>query len=164
MLGRERTIAQAGCAMTSVAMAISKISDQPLTPRELDAHLDKHKGYSGDALDWDKAGAARGLKVNREKWSLDTIDAQLDAGKPVVVGVDYKQGSNGGPAGTDHWICVTRKDVDEQDKPFYWASDPGTGKEIKLYPDAKGRLQCDGANALGKYKTTGQLRSFEAKG
>ncbi len=146
--------------MTSVAMAISKISGDPLTPRELDAHLDKHKGYSGDALDWDKAGAARNLKVTRERWSLKGLDAQLDAGKPVVIGVDYKEGSNGGPNGTDHWVCLTRKDVDEKQKPFYWANDPGTGKEIKLYPDAKGRLLGDGAGALGKYKTTGQAMSF----
>ncbi|MBI3185501.1 MAG: C39 family peptidase [Myxococcales bacterium] len=162
-LGKELTISAAGCAMTATAMAISKISGDPINPKELDAYLDRRKGYSGDALDWHKAAAARGMKTSRERWSLDTIDSNLEQGRPVVVGVDYKPGSAGGARGTDHWICITSKGVDDRGRTYYSANDPGTGKVITLYPDTKGRLLGDGKDALGKYKSTGQLNTFEPR-
>jgi LysM repeat protein len=61
VLGHSRTISQAGCAMTSVAMAISKISGHRIDPGQLDSYLDQHHGYAGDALKWDTAAQAAGL-------------------------------------------------------------------------------------------------------
>jgi hypothetical protein len=161
VLGRNLTISQAGCAMTSTAMAIGKISGKPITPAELDEYLDANHGYAGDSLDWTKAAAARDLTPTREKWKLSTIDDNLAAGKPCVIGVDYKEGSGGGPNGTDHWICLVSKQTDERGHTYYLANDPGTGKTIRLTPNAKGALVGDGKGALGKYKTTGTLVTFK---
>lgn len=159
-LGNDSTITRSGCAMTSSAMAMSKIRGEVLTPKDLDAWLDKNRGYSGDALDWSRVGKSKNLLAENQRWSLANLDASLAQGRPAVIGVDYKEGSNGGPNGTDHWICVTAKQVGADGKVTYSANDPGTGKEITLTPDKKGRLVGDGANALGKYVSSGQLRVF----
>ena len=160
-LGDTTTISRSGCAMSSSAMAMSAISGKPVTPEGLNAWLKDNKGYAGDALDWSRVGRARNLDVRRESFTRATIDAQLDAGRPVVIGVDYKAGSNGGSNGTDHWVCITGKSVGADGKVTYSANDPGTGKVITLTPNAKGQgLSGDGQGALGHYKTTGELRVF----
>ncbi len=159
-LGHGTTIARSGCAMSSTAMAMSKITGEPITPDALNGWLAKNRGYAGDAMDWSRVGKARGLEVRRENFRLSTIDAHLEAGKPVVIGVDYKAGSNGGANGTDHWICVTAKGTDDQGRTVYFANDPGTGKVVTLAPSSRGGLSGDGKNALGHYRTTGQLRVF----
>ena len=160
ILGKDLSIGRAGCAMVSTAMAIGKISGKPITPSELDDWLDQHKGYAGDSLDWSKAAAARDLKCQNERFKLATIDANLEAGKPCVIGVDYKQGGAGGPNGTDHWICLVAKETDAKGKVSYLANDPGTGRTVRLTPNAKGRLVSDGEAALGKYVTTNMLMTF----
>jgi peptidoglycan hydrolase-like protein with peptidoglycan-binding domain len=153
-LGRNYTIRAAGCAMTSTAMAISKISGKPINPGELDAYLDKKGGYYGDGIVWDVAAHARGLHATRPAWSLSTIDANQRAGKPVVIGVDYKAGSNGGANGTDHWITVVGRKTDNAGKVCYVAHDPAGGKVIYLYPSG-GRLK-----ASNGYKSTGLMIAF----
>jgi hypothetical protein len=159
-LGDTVTISKSGCAMTASAMAMSKIRGEVYTPKDLDGWLDKNRGYSGDSLDWSRVGTSKKLVAELQRWSLDTVDANLLQGRPVVVGVDYKKGSNGGANGTDHWICVTGKTVGEDGKVTYQANDPGTGKVIELTPDKKGRLVSTSADARGKYTTSGQLRVF----
>lgn len=159
VLGHSRTISQAGCAMTSVAMAISKISGHSIDPGQLDRYLDQHHGYAGDALKWDTAAQAAGLHGGKQAWSLQTVNRQLDAGRPVVVGVDYRAGSNGGPNGTDHWIAITARGQ-ENGKPVYFANDPATGKQIKLYENNGQLKQQDGKG----YRTTGELVVFTGGG
>jgi LysM repeat protein len=155
ILGRHCTIRSAGCAMTSTAMAISKISGRTINPGELDAYLDRHGGYSGDGLLWDVAAHARGLHANRPAWSLSTIDANLRAGKPVIIGVDYKPGSNGGANGTDHWITIVGRKVDNSGHVYYVANDPMGGKVITLSVTG-GRLH---GGSRG-YRSTGCLVTF----
>src|SRR3954469_364746 len=94
-LGRHYTVGNAGCAMTAMAMAISKISGHPITPGQLDHWNDQHHGYFGDNLIWENAGRAGGLTAIRPKFSLDAIDRNLKHGRPVVIGVDYKSGGIG---------------------------------------------------------------------
>ena len=154
-LGHSATIASAGCAMTSTAMAISKISGKTIDPATLDHYLDTHGGYSGDGLIWDVAARAAGLDAAKASWSLSTIDAQLSKGHPVVIGVDYKPGSNGGANGTDHWICVTGKGHDANGT-YYTCNDPATGTVVKMYQHGS-TLSMGGSRP---YKTTGQLVVF----
>lgn len=154
-LGRGSSVGRAGCAMTATAMAISKISGQPITPGELDQFLDTHHGYSGNALRWEVAAAARGLGVQRPAWSLDTMNRQLDQGRPVVMGVDYRPGSNGGANGTDHWVTITRRERDAQGVSTYYGNDPATGREIR-FRESGGRLIGDGND----YRSTGEMRTF----
>ncbi|MDY7231355.1 glucosaminidase domain-containing protein [Hyalangium rubrum] len=153
-LGSSSSLAAAGCAMTSTAMAISKITGKVINPGELDQYLDKNGGYSGNGLIWGKAAQMAGLGASKPGWSFDNINKQIDAGRPVVIGVDYKAGSNGGANGTDHWITVTGRGT-QNGKPVYYANDPATGKEITLTKD--GNRLTGGPQG---YKSTGELVTF----
>ncbi|QSQ18836.1 transglycosylase SLT domain-containing protein [Pyxidicoccus parkwayensis] len=153
-LGTGSSISAAGCAMTATSMAVSKITGKVINPGEMDKYLDSHGGYSGNGLNWGVAAKAGGLSASKQAWNLNTINKQIDAGRPVVVGVDYKAGSNGGANGTDHWITITGRGT-QNGKPVYYANDPATGKEITL--------QANGSQLSGGpkgYKTTGELVTF----
>jgi peptidoglycan hydrolase-like protein with peptidoglycan-binding domain len=153
-LGSSSSLAAAGCAMTATAMAVSKISGKVINPGEMDAYLDKNHGYSGNALIWGAAAKMGGLGAAKQAWSLSTINKQIDAGRPVVVGVDHSPGSNGGANGTDHWIAITGRGK-ENGKTVYYANDPATGKEITL--------RTNGSQLVGgprPYRTTGELVTF----
>ncbi len=153
-LGTGTSVAAAGCAMTATAMAISKISGKPINPGQLDQYLDTHHGYAGNGLIWGAAAGARGLGASKQAWNLNTINKQVDAGRPVVVGVDYHAGSNGGANGTDHWITLTGRGR-EGGQNVYYANDPATGKGITLR-QVGNRLVGGPRN----YKTTGELVTF----
>lgn len=154
-LGTGSSVGRAGCAMTATAMAISRISGQTVTPGELDQYLDTHHGYSGNALRWDVAAGRAGLGVQRPAWNLDTVNRQLDAGRPVVMGVDYRPGSNGGANGTDHWVTLTRRERDAQGVSTYFANDPASGREI-AFREQGGRLVSDTRG----YRSSGQIVTF----
>jgi hypothetical protein len=153
-LGTSSSLSAAGCAMTATAMAVSKISGKVINPGEMDAHLDKTGGYSGNALIWGAAAKMGGLGAAKSAWNLNTINKQIDAGRPVVIGVDYKAGSGGGSNGTDHWITVTGRGT-QNGKPVYYANDPATGKEITL--SVSGNQLKGGPSG---YKSTGELVTF----
>lgn len=154
ILGDDSSIASAGCAMTSVAMALSKISGRTITPAQLDAYLDKNGGYAGDGLIWGQAASMIGAGASKPGWSLSAINGQIDAGRPVVIGVDYKAGSNGGSNGTDHWITITGRGT-VNGRPVYYANDPATGQQITLRQEGN-RLVGGPKN----YRSTGELVVF----
>lgn len=160
-LGKERTIGGRGCAMTSMAMAVSKLSGQTVTPQVLDAYLDAHGGYKGDALVWSKAGQAvqPSLQVKKHnQWDLAAIDTSLAEGRPVVLAVDYKPGASGGSLGTDHWVCLTRRD--SADPSLYYANDPATGEEIAFRMQKEGSLRqvpTRPRQAIKGYRTSGEF-------
>lgn len=156
-LGSSSSVARAGCAMTATAMAMSRITGRTVNPGELDRHLDRNGGYSGNGLNWDVAARSQGLTANRPAWSTDTINRNLDQGRPVVVGVDYKRGSRGGANGTDHWVTLTRRERDAQGNSIYYGVDPANGREFRMREQG-GRLVGDSAGHT--YRTTGELRTF----
>lgn len=150
-----------GCAVTTMAMMLSKLSGKTLTPEMLDEYLDNHGGYLKDkvthqetnGLNWGKAGQAVHPPVNVERrWemNLHDVNASLDAGRPVAMGVDFQRG----PA-YDHWVCLTRRDSEGT----YYANDPAGGREIRFRLDGSGRLVEQQAGALKHkgepYKSTG---------
>jgi len=151
-LGSSSSLAAAGCAMTATAMAVSKISGKVINPGEMDQFLDRNGGYSGNALIWGKAAQMAGMGAAKSAWNFNTINKQLDVGRPVVIGVNHKPGSNGGANGTDHWITLTGRGR-EGGKPVYYANDPATGKQLTL-------RQSGSQLVGGKYNTTGELVTF----
>ncbi len=153
-LGTSSSLAAAGCAMTATAMAVSKITGKTINPGEMDAWLDSHGGYAGNGLIWGKAAQMGGLGAAKQAWNFNTINKQIDAGRPVVIGVDYKAGSNGGANGTDHWITITGRGR-EGGKNVYYANDPATGKQISL-SQVGSRL----VGGPKSYKSTGELVTF----
>ncbi|SEM78324.1 Peptidase_C39 like family protein [Stigmatella aurantiaca] len=154
-----------GCAVSSVAMAISGITGRTVTPGELDAHMKQKGAMTNNAIGtWGAAGSVDGLgvQVTRQpagKFGADRIDQELAQGKPVAVGVDYKTGSGANrrlvhDGKTDHWILITGKSADGKS---YLANDPATGNAITLRKEGN-RLV---ANALDKdYQTTGDATTF----
>jgi LysM repeat protein len=122
------TIGSAGCAISATAMAVSALSGQTVTPQEMDQHLDTNGGYQGDHVDWGvAAGAVQSdppVTASRHHgFSVSDIDAQLAEGRPVVIGVDYKNGQ-----GTDHWMTVTGRNEDGT----YNVNDPAGGRTISM--------------------------------
>jgi len=125
---RNHTIGSAGCAISASAMAVSALSGQTVTPQEMDRHLDTNGGYDGDAVRFDRtAGAVRSnppITATRQRnFSVSDIDRQLAQGRPVVIGVDYKNGR-----GTDHWMTVTGRNGDGT----YNVNDPAGGRAIRM--------------------------------
>ena len=160
----KRTIASKGCAMTSVAMALSKLSGETITPAVLDAFLDsKKQGYDGNAIYWETAGKVTSSPIEVDKtvvWNLNTVNAELAAGRPVVLGVDYKAGKSGGKLGTDHWVCLTRRDPNDANR--YFANDPATGTEISFLRQPDGKLlEEQKVNGRAKYKSSGEFATFK---
>lgn len=153
------TIGGAGCAMASTAMAISKISGKKVDPGKLDSYLDGRGGYSGNGLNWQVAAGSVGLGARKEGWSVDKINKQIDSGRPVVMGVDYKSGSRGGANGTDHWLAVTGRGTDSSGRSVYFANDPATGKAISMRMDGNQLVGGTGKNG-NAYRSTGQLVTF----
>jgi hypothetical protein len=160
---KPRSIQQRGCAMTSVAMALSKLSGETITPAVLDAFLDAKDGYQGNAIKWLTAGKVTKQPISLEKtttWNLDTINAELAAGRPVVLAVDYKDGSSGGKLGTDHWVCLTRREPGPPE--LYFANDPANGEEIRFLRQPDGTLLEEKKNAgrAQKCRSSGEFVTF----
>lgn len=149
---RSSSVLQArGCAVSSMAMALSGATGKEINPGQLDEYLDKHGGYDGqNNLYWAVAGQAAGVKTSRVmRASLTDIEKNLAAKRPVVLGVNYKR-----DASTDHWITVTGTAMDINGKKVFLANDPATGGVIRLYPNKQGGLNSyDGG--MGNYKSTG---------
>ncbi|HYI02536.1 C39 family peptidase, partial [Hyalangium sp.] len=150
-----------GCAITAVAMGVSGITGQTVTPGEMNTFMNGIDGYNGNgAIDrWDQMGKVAGsdVQVKREEWGTfkaDQIDQELAQGRPVVVQVDYKRDTQG-----DHWILVTGKTADGT----YMANDPAGGRAITMHRNADGQLVSD-APPPGydrPYVTTGNATTFD---
>lgn len=85
------------------------------------------------------------------------IDGQLEAGRPVAVGVSH-QGSKdvgNGDQVTDHFVLITGRGTDAQGRQFYSYNDPsvmdaGQGKNNRFYVDpGSGNLVHEGAMGTG---------------
>ncbi len=95
-------------------------------------------GNSDAYVNYWKAGEAD----LRDK-GINYMMAQLKAGRPVMIGVDYKAGGGGGrdaQRGTDHFLVATGFGVDEKGRQFISFNDPADGSPAsklsnRLYRD-----------------------------
>lgn len=157
---RGPTLARAGCAVTSCAMALSKLTGTPITPRELVARLQSARGLDpAGRIVW--ARAAEELRVSvgdpRQPWAVDRLRRELDAGRPVVVGV-HKPGDEHG-ADPSHWLCVTRYDPSTG---AFWANDPATGRPTELRLDRSTGDLVSAPGARVAYVTARRMVTFAA--
>jgi murein DD-endopeptidase MepM/ murein hydrolase activator NlpD len=162
-------ISNIGCAMTSVAMAISGIGGQAITPDEMNRFMNKIGGFNseGGIQAWPRMGelVKPQVKVTRRFGvNANVIDQELKAGRPVVVQVDYHDGrGKGAKAGYDgvgdHWILIVGRTPDNR----YLVNDPAGGKMMTLHRMADGRLEADSADNKHKtkYRTTGSGTTFD---
>jgi len=125
--GEGPTLAQAGCALTACAMALSRIGGTTLTPDALLHHLRGSGGFQGPLLDWSAAGSAipGGTRASPGALDCTRLDRELDAGRPVLLRVVHDV--QGQPR--QHWICLTGRDPGTGQ---YTANDPATGRAILL--------------------------------
>ncbi|HYI00977.1 peptidoglycan-binding protein [Hyalangium sp.] len=162
-----KNVSQIGCAMTAVTMALSGITGKAITPDEMAAFMKKNKGFGtgGDIQSWDLMGKLVTPEVDLVRLldvKADKIDQELDAGRPVIVHVDYSTKVNGTREGKydgtgDHWFLVTGR---TQAK-VYQANDPAGGKLITLHRMPDGRLEADTVTKYGtKYRTVGNAVTF----
>lgn len=154
-LNDDDTISSAGCAITAAAMAVSKVSGARIDPSQVDAQLDRTGGYASgsDSIgDWNKIGGVVSPPVSlsrKDGLTPSALNAQLDAGKPVVIGVNYSGGTSNA-----HWMTVTGRGSDAKG-PYYEVNDPATGGTLKMRPDATGALAADPSTTSRAYRTTG---------
>jgi len=125
--GEGPTLAQAGCALTACAMALSRIGGTVLTPDALLRHLQGSRGFQGPLLDWSAAGSAIPGETQARPGALDCarVDRELDSGRPVLLRVVHDV--QGQPR--QHWICLTARDPATG---RYTANDPATGRPTVL--------------------------------
>lgn len=160
------SIGKEGCAVTSIAMILSKLTGETITPALVDAHLDAHDGYlkkdgkGTNGVNWGKAGrmVEPPVTVTRvRQWDPEAVDASLDAGRPVALGVDYQLDEK-----VDHWVVITRRDPETE---TYFANDPATGTEIQFKKDENGRLvevpDPERKPNRALYKSTGDFVTFK---
>ena len=151
-----QTIRSAGCYMTALTMAASKITgDQSLNPSVANQRIRAAGGYSGSNLIVDRAANALGMNVvDRQAYTagnqrelISALDNSLEQGRPVVAGVDYKSGSSSSTSDADHFLTITGRNADGT----YSAIDPAGGHEITFEQAPDGTLRS------GKYTLSEML-------
>jgi LysM repeat protein len=147
------TLAQAGCAVTACAMALSRIGGTVLTPDALVRHLRDAGGFQGPLLDWSAAGSAihEGPRVTPGALECAELDRELDAGRPVLLRVVHDV--QGRPR--QHWICLTGRDRGTGE---YTANDPATGRSTVLGRDGTGLASLGGEPV--QYTSDGRMVTF----
>ncbi len=141
--GERRTIAQAGCFMTSLAMAAEALTAKDWDPVRANDAIKAAGGFSGPALELDEATRALGLRVTSRKKltasSLATRHAALSqhiAKRCVAVAsVDFREGSSSGESEGDHFIMIYAQRGDA-----YFAVDPLGGRLVELTAGEDGFL------------------------
>jgi hypothetical protein len=158
-IGRSgKTIRQVGCMMTSFAMASTAITgNKNMNPARANELIKGRNGFVGASLVPGNAAQALGMKMDGRVGTHNSspramqsrLDASLSAGKPVVLGVDYRKGSGGTGNGTgvDHWVTITGRNADGT----YNAVDSAGGKPFTLRPGSNGLLQGDSPSGSKHY-------------
>lgn len=141
--GEKRTIAEAGCFLTSLAMASEAMTDLDWDPVRANDAVKAGGGFSGPALELDEATRALGLRVNWRgalgKSNVaarhGALDRHLDSKRVAVASVDFRAGASSGESEGDHFILIYGKSADS-----YFAVDPLGGQLVELKPGADGFL------------------------
>jgi len=154
--GEGPTLAQAGCALTACAMALSRVGGTVLTPDALLRHLRASGGFQGPLLDWSAAGSAIPGTTCASPGALDReeLDRELDAGRPVLLRVVHDVHGRA----RQHWICLTGRDPSSG---RYTANDPATGRTTRLAPAGGALASLDGEPV--RYTSDGRMVRFGAR-
>ena len=154
--GEGPTLAQAGCALTACAMALSRIGSTVLTPDALLRRLRASGGFQGPLLDWSAAGSAisGGTQASPRPLDCAQVDRELDAGRPVLLRVVHDV--QGQPR--QHWICLTGRDPGTGQ---YTANDPATGRPTLLARSGTALASLGGEPV--QYASDGRMVTFVAR-
>lgn len=150
-----RTIRQAGCLLTSMTMVSNAMTGATRSPAEANQQLKSHGGFSGSSMNTGAAANALGLRLtSRSSFTGNTgaIDRALQAGRPVVVGVDYKAGSSSSMGRTDHFVVITGRNPDGS----YQGINSAGGRPMTFTPDGHGGFRS------GKYSLS-EVMTFDRR-
>jgi len=139
-----KTIRQAGCLLTSMAMVSNALTGARNGVDAANRIVTAAGGFNGNNMQIGTAAQALGMKLgSRSAFTGDTsaLDASLARGSPVVVGVDFKDGSSSSLGRTDHFLVVTGRAPGGG----YTAIDSGNGRSLTFARDGQGALRA------GKY-------------
>jgi Rod binding domain-containing protein len=139
-----KTIRQAGCLLTSMAMTSNALTGARNGVDAANQIVTAAGGFDGNNMKIDVAAKALGLKLaSRGAFNGDTsaMDASLSRGRPVVVGVDFKDGTSSSLGRTDHFLVVTGRAPGGG----YTAIDSANGRSLTFERDGQGALRA------GKY-------------
>jgi Rod binding domain-containing protein len=139
-----KTIRQAGCLLTSMTMVSNTLTGARNGVDAANQIVTTSGGFDGNNMKVDVAAQALGLQLgSRSAFTGDTsaIDASLARGRPVVVGVDFKDGSSSSLGRTDHFLVVTGRAPGGG----YTAVDAANGRSLAFARDGQGALRA------GKY-------------
>lgn len=105
----KRTIGQAGCLLSCLVMSARALTpNKKITVLGAQGLIDDVSGFVGSALRVPAACKALGMQmVERATPRIDDIARDLDEGRPVILGVDYKPGASSGFSDSDHFVLAT---------------------------------------------------------
>jgi hypothetical protein len=139
-----KTIRQAGCLLTSMTMVSNALTGARRGVDAANQVVTAAGGFDGNNMQVPAAAQALGLKLaSRAPFAGDTraMDAALARGRPVVVGVDFKEGTSSSLGRTDHFLVVTGRAPGGG----YTAVDAANGRSLTFARDGQGALRA------GKY-------------
>lgn len=135
----KRTFTQSGClfvCLVGVARALVGPKDLQVLDAHtavLDAGTDAEPTFLGSGLFVGRAANALGLElVARRAPSWPLVRAEIAAGRPVIFGVDYKDGASSGFSDADHFVLA----VDTPMNTFIVCMDPGAKSTLILDVEA----------------------------
>lgn len=135
-----KTIRQVGCLLTSLTMVSNTLTAHRRSVDEANRMVTAAGGFQGVNMRFGPASEALGLRTTaRGAFTGDTsaMDAALAAGKPVIVGVDFKEGFSSALGGADHFLVVTGKNPQGD----YTGIDAANGKPLTFSRDDAGDLR-----------------------
>lgn len=103
-----RSIAQAGCLLTSLTLAARALTpNTTLSVTGAHALILAAHGFLGSALDVPRACQALGFRLAaRAAFERGALAGELSAGRPVVLGIDYRPGHSSGFSDADHFVLA----------------------------------------------------------
>jgi len=127
------TIGGYGCVITCIAMLLSRYGykETPLTVNEqAKAHHGFHSGayfiWESVIRIWPEVHLLKKIDCRSTPAPIAQIDAELTAGRPVIVYVDFDHDSANGLQ--THFVLLVGKNGDQD----YWCNDPWTGEQVSL--------------------------------
>jgi peptidoglycan hydrolase-like protein with peptidoglycan-binding domain/GH24 family phage-related lysozyme (muramidase) len=143
-MGSTRSVREAGSALTAIAMVL-KYYGRDVDPGRLDAHLDAHHGYLGNAVRWPIAleyahapgtpGLSHSVTLSDPSTFASVLDARLAAGHPTFARVDWGKDAD---EAYNRFVVIVGRDAAGR----YIMNDP-------LTPDGDGASDPSGKNVIG---------------
>lgn len=134
--GGPKTVSKAGCLLCCLVMAAREcvpafgnftVKSAIERLRLVEAFGRDLTGRQTSAMIVPAAAAALGMRLVHRAPSLTEVEKHLDEMKPVIIGIDYKQGRSSGFSNADHFVLGVRM-RDE----ILTVADPATGRILLL--------------------------------